>query len=61
MEILNSKIMYVSRLKYMSKICMHACMFVDKHECFYVFIRHALLSMYICMHTYRYECMHKHP
>ena len=39
-EILKPKIMYVSKLKCMSYVCMHACMqsckFVDKHVCLYV-------------------------
>ena len=39
-KIPNSKMMYVFQLKYMSDICMYACMFVDKFECLYVCFRH---------------------
>ena len=36
-EIFNSKIMYVSRLKCMTYVCIYVCMFVDKYQCLCVY------------------------
>ena len=63
-QTLNSKIMYVSMLKYMSYVCIYASMHLDRQTLLYVCmcVLGMYDSMYVCpyigMHACLYVCMH---